>query len=132
MQLTQFADLFTVQTVARSTFEAWSALFTEQVDGREQSVFSDAWAAAAQRVTLPHTAVALWQVAPEVRAELVEQLRSECGAYSVRLTVEMLRAAPSVGAKSCCEAGREDGDREVREAAAAGAVRISWSVETAA
>lgn len=69
------------------------------VDGKEQSVFNDAWSTSAQVINIPSQAMTEWNVPNSSINEIINSL-STCDGHSIQMNIQFKRNAPTVGGVS--------------------------------
>ena len=67
------------------------------VEGRNQSVLSDAWAKSAQILEFPEQMPSWWEITNAAKTELREQLSRDCDGFTVMVSMELSRENPEVG-----------------------------------
>lgn len=105
VRLTDYENIYSSSIINRPTFESWSTLFTgtlyivisssANVDGKQQSVFNDAWATSAQIVSIPSNAVKEWSV-PESAANQIMESLHQCNGHELNMRIQFKRNGPSV------------------------------------
>lgn len=105
VRLTDYENIYSSTIINRPTFESWSTLFTgisfiilsssANVDGKQQSVFNDAWATSAQIVSIPSDAVKEWSV-PELAVNQIIESLHQCNGHELNMRIQFKRNGPSV------------------------------------
>ena len=67
------------------------------VEGRNQSVLSDAWAKSAQILEFPERMPSGWEITNAAKTKLREQLSRDCDGFRVVVSMELSRENPEVG-----------------------------------
>lgn len=67
------------------------------VEGRNQSVLSDAWAKSAQILEFPERMPSGWEITIAAKTKLREQLSRDCDGFRVVVSMELSRENPEVG-----------------------------------
>lgn len=67
------------------------------VEGRNQSVLSDAWAKSAQILEFPEQMASAWEITEAAKSRLCAQLRADCDGFRLLVAMELSRENPEVG-----------------------------------
>jgi hypothetical protein len=126
ISLVSFPSLSSTRFVSRQQFHEWSSLFTQSDDGETHSSLNDLWASSAQILSIPATSFTPWLFAPNQLRSLQDQLRHQCNAFSLRLSLHLARDAPSVVEFPPFYVGCKNCGREFQRNTSILAVRISF------
>lgn len=76
-------------------FHSSVLLTLASVDGKEQSVFNDAWSTSAQVINIPSQAMTQWNVPDSSISDIIQSL-TICDGHSIQMKIQFKRNAPTV------------------------------------